>query len=112
MNLLVEKTSVNEGLEKHVPEVKTDGEIVKVSVGEVEHPMTEWIEIREGNGKVHIKHLGSDHSPVAQFLVTQQPVKVRAYPNLHGLANGQVFLTPAGRNIRCFGALSFPYVLF
>ncbi len=89
MTLLQEKTSVDEGLEKHVP-VLEEGEVLTVKVGSVEHPMTEqhyieWIEVQEDNGKVQVKFLTPNDKPVARFRLSGKPIKVREYCNIHGL---------------------------
>lgn len=78
-------------VEKHVPVVKVEGNNVFVTVGEVEHPMTEphyieWISIetKEGNQR---KELTPADAPKAQFALTDgdEFVAAYAYCNLHGL---------------------------
>jgi len=90
MTLLEEKTSVDEGLEKHVPVLEQEGEVLTVKIGSVEHPMTEahyieWIEVQEDNGKIQVKFLTPQDKPMAQFKLTGNPAKVREYCNIHGL---------------------------
>ena len=76
--------------EKHIPVTKkiNDNEI-EVSVGSVEHPMTEehyieWIELREGNEAMR-KFLKPGESPVVKFSIKSDNFEVRAYCNQHGL---------------------------
>jgi superoxide reductase len=90
MQLVTERTSVNEGLEKHVPVPEEETGVLTVKIGSVEHPMTrehyiEWVEVQEDNGNVQVKFLNPEDKPVARFELTGKPVKVRAYCNLHGL---------------------------
>lgn len=89
MTLLNEKTSADEGLEKHVPVVE-EGEVLTVKVGATEHPMVEahhieWVEVQEDTGNVQVKFLNPTEKPIAQFELSGKPNKVRAYCNLHGL---------------------------
>lgn len=89
MALLNEKTSADEGLEKHVPVVE-EGEVLTVKVGATEHPMVEahhieWVEVQENTGNVQVKFLDPTEKPIAQFKISGKPNKVRAYCNLHGL---------------------------
>lgn len=90
MLLMEERTSENEGTEKHVPVAEQEGSKLTVKVGSVEHPMTkehyiEWIEVQEDNGKVQRKFLSPEDKPVAEFELTGKPVVIREYCNLHGL---------------------------
>ena len=77
--------------EKHVPVWKVEGNVVKVVVGEVEHPMIEahWIEwisleTKFGNQRRVLK---PGEAPKAEFaLLEGDEVKaVYAYCNLHSL---------------------------
>ena len=76
--------------EKHIPEVKVDGNIVNVNVGAIEHPMTEehlinWVYLQTENGGQR-KSLKAGDKPSVNFaLVDEKPVAVYAYCNLHGL---------------------------
>ena len=76
--------------EKHVPEVEVDGDLVKVSVGSVEHPMTEehfiqWIFVETERGGQR-KALNPGEKPYAEFCLNGDKAKaVYAYCNLHGL---------------------------
>lgn len=78
-------------VEKHVPIVKKDGNIVVVEVGSVAHPMIEehfiqWIEIFTNKGS-QFKALKPGDKPTAEFLLLdgEQLESVYAYCNLHGL---------------------------
>ena len=76
--------------EKHVPEVSVEGNLVKVKVGSVEHPMTEahsilWIELVTNNNEVLRKYLEPTDRPVAEFKTDATEVYAREYCNLHGL---------------------------
>jgi superoxide reductase len=76
--------------EKHVPVMEKTDKGVKVSVGEVAHPMEtghyiEWIEISTAD-KVYKKFLQPGDEPVAEFEVSYDDIiTVREYCNLHGL---------------------------
>ncbi len=77
--------------EKHVPAVTVDGSIVKVQIGEVEHPMMEehyiqFIVLETACG-YQIKNLKAGDKPVAEFNVAagDKAVAVYEYCNLHGL---------------------------
>ena len=79
--------------EKHVPVVTVEGNTVSVTVGSVEHPMTEehyitWIYLETEKGGQR-KALNPGEAPAATFtLVDDEPVGVYAYCNLHGLWYG------------------------
>ena len=90
MKELVANT-VDAAKEKHVPVYKVNGNTVEVTVGEVNHPMTEehlieWIAIETENGNQR-KALKANDAPKAIFsLIDGDKVKgVYAYCNLHGL---------------------------
>ncbi len=77
--------------EKHVPEVSIEGNLVKVKVGSVEHPMTEehhiafiYLETENGVARKDLNHTGK---PEAVFALAEgeKPVAVYEYCNLHGL---------------------------
>ena len=77
--------------EKHVPEVSVEGNLVKVKVGSVEHPMTEehhiafiYLETENGVARKDLDHTGK---PEAVFTLAEgeKPVAVYEYCNLHGL---------------------------
>lgn len=77
--------------EKHVPAFKVEGGVVSVTVGEVEHPMTEahyieWVAIETKKGAQCVK-LTPDQAPKATFALVEgdELVAVYAYCNLHSL---------------------------
>lgn len=77
--------------EKHVPSVTKNGNIIEVTVGSVEHPMTEehyiqWIFIQSKKG-FQRKQLTPAEKPYAVFALTadDELENVYAYCNLHGL---------------------------
>ena len=78
-------------VEKHVPVVTVDGNIVKAVVGSVEHPMIEehyieWIALETEKG-VQRKTIKAGDAPAAEFALTadDKVVAAYAYCNLHGL---------------------------
>lgn len=78
-------------VEKHVPVVTTEDNIVTVSVGSVPHPMTEehyikWVALQTTLGNQR-KLLSPDSDPVVKFalLPGEEIVSCLAYCNLHGL---------------------------
>lgn len=76
--------------EKHVPVVEKIEGGYRVTVGEVEHPMTEahsiqWIELITENNEVLRKYLDPTDKPVAEFKTDAKNVYAREYCNLHGL---------------------------
>ncbi len=78
-------------VEKHVPVVEVEGNVVKVSVGEVEHPMLEehyigWVAIETKQG-LQRKYLKPGEKPVVEFALVEGDELVAAYEycNLHGL---------------------------
>ena len=85
---LLEENTKDAALEKHVPVIeKIDGGY-KVTVGAVEHPMTEehyimWIELITED-KVYRKYLKPGDKPTATFMIDAKDVKAREYCNLHG----------------------------
>jgi superoxide reductase len=76
--------------EKHIPVVTVEGNVVKATVGAVEHPMSEehsieWVYLETDRG-VQRKRLAPGEAPTAEFhLGDEKPVAVYAYCNLHGL---------------------------
>ena len=81
--------------EKHIPVVKVEGNLVKVAVGSVEHPMAEehsilWVALESDKG-LYRKHLEVGKAPEAVFaLADEKPIEVYAYCNLHGLWKAEV----------------------
>lgn len=82
--------STDAAVEKHVPVISIDGNTVTVTVGDINHPMTEehhiaWIILETKNGfqKKELDHTGA---PTATFvLADDEAVAAYAYCNLHGL---------------------------
>lgn len=77
--------------EKHLPVVTMEGNTVKVSVGSVEHPMTEahlisWILLETTEGWQR-KQLCATDKPEAVFVLSENEKAIAAYEycNLHGL---------------------------
>ena len=83
--------AVDAAVEKHVPVVTVEGNVVKVVVGEVEHPMVEehfigWVEIETKKG-VQRKYLKPGEKPEVEFVLAADDELVATYEycNLHGL---------------------------
>ncbi len=78
-------------LEKHVPAVEVQGNLVKVQIGSVVHPMLEahYIEFiaLETTRGAQIRWLKPGEAPAAQFVLAEgeEVVAVYEYCNLHGL---------------------------
>lgn len=78
-------------VEKHVPVYEIEGNLVKVKVGEVEHPMTEehfieWVSIQTKFGNQRKALAPTDKPEVTFALVEGDSVEaVYAYCNLHSL---------------------------
>ena len=90
MNELVPNT-VEASVEKHLPVISQEGNIVTVTVGSAAHPMGEehlidWValETQQGNQR---KQLIVDGDPSVQFALVEGDAVVAAYAycNLHGL---------------------------
>ena len=86
----LEAGTVEASLEKHVPVVTLDGDLVKVDIGSAPHPMTEehsikWVYLKTECGGQR-KNLAPGDAPFVTFaLASDKPVAVYAYCNLHGL---------------------------
>ena len=83
--------TVDAALEKHVPDVPIDGNVVTVKVGSVEHPMLEqhyiqFIYLQTTTG-CQMKKLHPGEKPEATFVLAEgeQVEAVYEYCNLHGL---------------------------
>lgn len=83
--------TVDAAMEKHVPVYRTEGNLVKVSVGVTEHPMLpehyiEWVSLqtRQGNQR---KALHPGDKPEVCFAICEgdEVEAVYAYCNLHSL---------------------------
>ena len=75
--------------EKHVPAVSAEGDVLHVTVGAVQHPMTDehyiqWILLVQGD-KVQYKKLHPGEEPKACFTVKPGAYEVYEHCNLHGL---------------------------
>ena len=91
MELLEEKTTAQEGKEKHVPVIEIIESGVRVKVGSVPHPMEEkhYIEliqlIKDGNVVIG-KRLKPGDRPVVEFCIKDaEGLKARELCNIHGL---------------------------
>ncbi len=88
MKQLAENTT-DAAQEKHVPVIeKVDGGY-RVTIGSVEHPMTdehyiEWIELLAGD-TAYRAFLKPGQPPQATFMIDAVQVSAREYCNLHGL---------------------------
>lgn len=78
-------------VEKHLPVIRQEGNIITVEVGSVEHPMLEahyieWISIQTKQGNQR-KILAPGEKPAAVFAITDgdELEAAYAYCNLHGL---------------------------
>ena len=84
-------SSVDASLEKHVPVISREGDIVSVSNGSVAHPMVEehYIQfvILDTTAGVQIAelHPGDDPKAVFSVLPTVEVKNAYEYCNLHGL---------------------------
>ena len=88
MDLLEEKTA-DMTLEKHVPVIERDGDLIKIYVGSTLHPMEEdhhieWIELVADDRRQR-KYLKPGDPPEALFLCRGEKLSAREYCNLHGL---------------------------
>ncbi|MCR5607061.1 MAG: desulfoferrodoxin [Treponema sp.] len=89
--LELKANTTDAAVEKHVPVVEQNGNVVNVTVGSVIHPMEEkhfieWIMLETKNNK-QLKALNPGDEPKATFALTDGDEVVRAYAycNLHGL---------------------------
>ncbi len=91
MTKLEEKTSAQEGKEKHVPVVEIKGNNVTVKVGSIPHPMEEehyiaLIQLTRGGKVIAGKKLYPGDKPEASFcLDNTKGIKARELCNVHGL---------------------------
>ena len=83
--------TVEASTEKHIPVASVEGSMVNVTVGAVEHPMTEehfiqWVYLKTTSGGQR-KTLTPGSAPTVSFALTRddKPLAVYAYCNLHGL---------------------------
>ena len=87
----LEPKTADSAVEKHVPVIQTEGNLVTVTVGSTEHPMVEnhfiqWIVLETKQGRQR-KQLQPGQKPQAVFALTEGDEAVAAYEycNLHGL---------------------------
>ena len=91
----IEAGVVEASKEKHIPVAVVKGNTVIVSVGEVEHPMTEehaiaWVYLQTNKGGQR-KCLEVGRAPVVTFALSgEKPLAVYAYCNLHGLWKAEI----------------------
>ena len=89
MTELVANT-VDASKEKHVPVVSVEGNIVRVNVGAVDHPMLaehniSWVYLETDKGGQR-KCLAVGDAPSVEFMLNgEEPIAAYAYCNLHGL---------------------------
>lgn len=83
--------SEDSGLEKHVPVIETDNNIVTVKVGEIAHPMLDshyikWIILQTDKG-IYLRNLKPDDEPIAKFVLSEEEHLISAYEfcNIHSL---------------------------
>lgn len=82
-------------VEKHIPVLERTSNTLKVTVGSVQHPMTEahyiqWICVMNGL-KVQRMRLMPGDKPEATFILdSDEAVEVYAYCNLHGLWTAKI----------------------
>ena len=87
----LEPNSTDGAVEKHVPVIEQEGNVVTVKVGSVDHPMLdahyiEWVMLQTKNGNQRVR-LNPGEAPVAKFALLEGDEVVNAfeYCNLHGL---------------------------
>ena len=83
--------SVEASVEKHLPVVTVEGNLVTAVVGSVEHPMVEehfiqWLVLETETGS-QLKYLTPGEKPQVEFVLAEgeKPVAVYGWCNLHGL---------------------------
>lgn len=89
--VLIQPGAVDAAVEKHVPAVKVEGNVVNVNVGEVNHPMTAehyipWVALETSHG-AQVRWLQPTDAPAVSFVLAEgeEAKVVYAYCNLHGL---------------------------
>ena len=83
--------TVDAAVEKHVPQYSVEGNLVRVAVGSVEHPMIpehfiQWVSLQTKQG-TQLKKLSPGEKPEVVFALAEgdSVEAVYAYCNLHGL---------------------------
>ena len=91
MKILVADSEETASLEKHIPVVCKEGDVVKVKVGGMPHPMSsehyiEFIELETDQG-VYRKEIKFNDAAEAEFVLKpdENVVNAYAYCNIHGL---------------------------
>ena len=87
--ILMEEKTAEMKLEKHVPVIERDGDLIKIYVGSTLHPMLdnhyiEWIELI-ADGRSYRKYLKPGDAPEALFMCKAEKISAREYCNLHGV---------------------------
>lgn len=82
--------SVDAAVEKHIPVVSLEDNQYIITVGEVEHPMTEehyieWIALEFETGTIKVFELKPNQKPTVTYNSNKKIETVYAYCNLHGL---------------------------
>lgn len=85
----MDANTVDAATEKHVPVIEETDAGIKVTIGEVAHPMEdahyiEWIELI-ADSKIYRKYLKPGEKPEAIFEIQATKFTAREYCNLHGL---------------------------
>ena len=92
---LLEAGVVEASREKHIPVVELSDNLVKVTVGSLEHPMLAehsilWVYLETDKGGQR-KALEVGAAPTVSFaLCDEKPIAVYAYCNLHGLWKAEI----------------------
>ena len=88
---LIQPGAIDAAVEKHVPAVSVEGNLVRVNVGEVNHPMTPehyipWVALETSHG-AQVRWLQPTDAPAVSFVLAEgeEAKVVYAYCNLHGL---------------------------
>ena len=87
--ILMDEKTAEMAVEKHVPVIERDGDLVKIYVGSTLHPMEEkhyieWIELVTED-RSYRKYLRPGDPPEALFLCKAEKISARDYCNVHGL---------------------------
>lgn len=87
--ILMDEKTAEMAVEKHVPVIERDGDLVKIYVGSTLHPMEEkhyieWIELVTED-RSYRKYLRPGDPPEAVFLCKAEKITAREYCNIHGL---------------------------
>lgn len=88
MKLLTENT-IDAAAERHVPIINPTKGGIKITIGDVNHPMEEkhyikWIEVI-ADGRLYRQYLKPDDKPEASFEVMTDKITAREYCSLYGL---------------------------